>query len=317
MPSSLKRRTEATIEEKFVAKEHAFARKPDILKTKHRIVLGDARDMKLLVDNESVHLVVTSPPYWTLKDYDGGAGDRQLGHWEDYETFHEELARVWRRCYELLVPGGRLCVVVGDVCLPRRKEGRHFVMPLHADITVHCRKVGFDYLTPILWYKIANVATEVEGNGAAFLGKPYEPNAIIKNDVEYILIFRKPGGYRTPTADQRLLSLIDKDDHARWFRAIWTDVTGSSRERGHPAPFPVELAYRLIRMFSFVGDTVLDPFLGTGTTTEAAIKGHRSSVGYEIEEAYFRMIEERFSQAEMGVAIELLRSDSLETATSR
>jgi len=179
-------------------------------------------------------------------------------------------------------------------------------MPLHADISVRCRRIGFDYLTPILWYKIANAVTEVEGNGSPFLGKPYEPNAIVKNDVEYVLLLRKPGGYRNPSPEQRTLSLIDKNDHSRWFRAIWSDIPGSSRERGHPAPYPVELAYRLIRMFSFVGDTVLDPFLGTGTTTQAAIQAFRSSVGYEIERKYVGLIRERFEQLEAGVNIEFV-----------
>jgi len=298
--------TEPTVEEKFLAKRQALASNPSILDTAHRVVLGDAREMRELKTNESIHLVVTSPPYWTLKMYHGGAGDGQLGHMEDYKRFQNELDHVWRRCFDLLVPGGRVCIVIGDVCLPRRKAGRHFVVPLHADISIRCRDIGFDYLTPILWYKIANVATEVEGNGAPFLGKPYEPNGIIKNDVEYILQFRKPGGYRNPTPEQRTLSLIDKEDHARWFRAIWSDIPGSSREKGHPAPFPVELAYRLIRMFSFVGDTVLDPFLGTGSTTEAAIKAFRSSIGYDIERKYFNIVRERFSQLQTGAEVEFV-----------
>jgi site-specific DNA-methyltransferase (adenine-specific) len=252
---------------------------------------------------QPIHLAVTSPPYWTLKEYDGTAGPAQLGHYEDYEGFHEELAKVWKLCFDGLVPGGRLCVVVGDVCLSRREGGRHLVMPLHADIAHHCRRIGFDYLTPILWHKIANAETEVEGNGSAFLGKPYEPNAIIKNDIEYILLFRKPGAYRKPTHEQRILSLIDKEDHARWFRSIWTDVPGATTKKGHPAPYPVELAYRLIRMFSFVGDVVLDPFVGSGSTTEAAIQARRSSVGYEIEPEYFRGLKARFRQVRMGAEV--------------
>lgn len=296
--------TEPTVEEKFLAKQLALSSNPAILNTAHRVVLGDAREMRELRNNESIHLVVTSPPYWTLKVYDGEAGDDQLGHMADYEHFQNQLDRVWRRCFDLLVPGGRLCVVIGDVCLPRRRVGRHFVVPLHADISIRCRDIGFDYLTPILWYKIANASTEVEGNGAPFLGKPYEPNGIIKNDVEYILQFRKPGGYRNPTSEQRTLSLIEKEEHARWFRAIWTDIPGSSREKGHPAPFPVELAYRLIRMFSFVGDTILDPFLGTGSTTEAAIKAFRSSIGYDIERKYFNNVRERFSQRQIGTEVD-------------
>jgi site-specific DNA-methyltransferase (adenine-specific) len=295
-----RRRTEPTVEEKFLAAANGSTAPLD---TKHRIFLGDAREMAELTDPESVHLVVTSPPYWTLKTYDGAAGDQQLGHFAGYEGFHDELDKVWRRCYDLLVPGGRMCVVVGDVCLPRKKAGRHLVMPLHADISVRCRRIGFDYLTPILWYKIANAATEVEGNGSPFLGKPYEPNAIIKNDVEYILLLRKPGGYRNPTPEQRQRSLIDKESHPRWFRALWSDVPGQSRLLGHPAPFPTELAYRLVRMFSFVGDIVLDPFLGTGTTTEAAIKAERSSVGYEIEPKYLDIVRERFTQLPLGAEL--------------
>jgi DNA modification methylase len=292
---------EPSVARKFLDRDAALAEQPSILDTKHRLILGDAREMAELGALEgTVQLVVTSPPYWTLKEYDGGAGEAQLGHLDDYAEFQRELSRVWKRCFELLVPGGRLCVVVGDVCLPRRVDGRHRVIPLHADITRNALQIGFDYLTPILWYKIANAVTEVEGNGAPFLGKPYEPNAIIKNDFEYVLLFRKPGSYRNPTPEQRLLSLIDKTDHARWFRSIWSDVPGASSKGGHPAPYPMEIAYRLIRMFSFVGDVVLDPFEGSGSTTMGAMKAHRSSVGYEIEPAYYEKLRERFCQVEQG-----------------
>jgi site-specific DNA-methyltransferase (adenine-specific) len=250
-----------------------------------------------------IHLVVTSPPYWTLKRYAGDAGEAQLGHEEDYGAFVEALTQVWKRCYDLLVPGGRLCINVGDVLFSRKAAGRHFVVPLHADITVACRRLGFDYLTPILWHKISNAATEVEGNGGAFLGKPYEPNAIIKSDIEYILLLRKPGAYRAPSTEQRRLSMIDKSDHSRWFRSVWTDFSGASTRNGHPAPFPKELAYRLIRMFSFAGDTVLDPFVGSGTTTVAAMDAFRSSVGYEVEPSYFRALRERFAQVRADATV--------------
>jgi len=297
MSTAIFARAEPSIADKLRAQEVLLAENPQILHTRHRVLAGDARIMRNLPEG-AIHLVVTSPPYWTLKRYQEGAGIAQLGHVENYDEFLKELNLTWKRCYDALVPGGRLCIVIGDVCLPRKKIGRHHVVPLHADISVACRSIGFDYLTPILWYKIANAATEVEGNGAPFLGKPYEPNAIIKNDVEYILIFRKSGGYRKPTTDQRLLSLIPKEEHSRWFRAIWDDIPGSSRTKGHPAPYPVEVAYRLINMFSFVGDTVLDPFLGTGTTTEAAIIARRSSIGYEIEEFYYNLVKARLSQIE-------------------
>src|SRR4030042_1249918 len=167
-----------------------------------------------------------------------------------------------------------------------REYGRHVVIPLHADICVICRKIGFDNLNPIIWHKIANANYEVSGPGG-FLGKPYEPNSIIKNDIEFILMQRKPGGYRKPTEEQRRLSMIGKEEFRIWFNQFW-NIPGAST-KDHPAPFPYELAYRLVRMFSFWGDTVLDPFCGTGTTMLAAMKTGRNSIGIEIDEEYCRM----------------------------
>jgi DNA modification methylase len=260
--------------------------------TTHRLYLGDAREM-LSLEPESLHLVLTSPPYWTLKEYRDSQA--QLGHIEDYDQFLHELDKVWRRCFEALVPGGRLICVVGDVCLSRRENGgRHTVVPLHASIQEHCRKLGFDNLAPIIWNKISNAAYEVE-NGSGFLGKPYEPNAVIKNDIEFILMERKPGGYRAPDVPTKILSLISAENHKRWFQQIWTGVTGAST-KDHPAPYPMELAERLIRMFSFVGDTVLDPFLGTGTTTLAAAKWGRNSIGLEVDSHYLKLAEDRIAQ---------------------
>ncbi len=286
---------EQPVEVKFRHKRLAWADRNNLPRTHHRIFLGDAREMSELGHGPCVHLVVTSPPYWTLKKYPGSASDGQIGSIRNYEEFQKELARVWRRCHDLLCPGGRLCIVVGDVCLSRRAAGRHNVVPLHADISRYARDCGFDYLSPIFWYKIANAATEVRGNGSTFLGKPYEPNAIIKSDVEYILIFRKPGAYRHPTESQRRLSVIDKENHQRWFRQVWSDIPGEST-RMHPAPFPKELAFRLISMFSFVGDTVLDPFWGLGNTTAAAIEAHRSTIGYEIQREYIRIARNGLTQ---------------------
>jgi site-specific DNA-methyltransferase (adenine-specific) len=255
--------------------------------THHGLYLGDARNLGYL-DDDSVHLAVTSPPYWTLKDYNPSEG--QLGDVEDYEEFLDQLDSVWQECLRVLVPGGRLVCVVGDVCLSRRKLGRHVVMPLHSDIVVRCRKIGFDNLTPILWYKIANASYEVE-NGSKFFGKPYEPNAIIKNDIEFILMQRKPGGYRKPTVEQRRMSVIPKKFYDEWFQQIW-HIHGESTAH-HPAPFPVELALRLVRMFSFYGDTVLDPFVGTGTTMVAALESGRNSIGVEIDPEYYDMARKR------------------------
>ena len=254
----------------------------DMAKTSHRLINGDSRDLSFIPD-ESVHLVVTSPPYWNLKRYNDIPD--QMGHIQDYEVFLGELKKVWLHVFRVLVPGGRLVCVVGDVCVARRRFGRHLVFPLHSDISVICRKIGFDNLNPIIWHKIANASYEVP-NGSKFLGKPYEPNAIIKNDIEFILMQRKPGGYRKPTEEQRRKSMIDKKDFKQWFQQIW-NIPGASLKK-HPAPFPLELASRLVRMFSFVGDTVLDPFCGTGTTMVAALKYDRNSIGVEIDPEYCR-----------------------------
>ena len=254
-----------------------------INQTYQRLINGDARDLSFLED-ESIHLVVTSPPYWNLKRYN--ENPEQLGHINDYESFLSEIEKVWREVFRVLVPGGRLVCVVGDVCVSRRKFGRHLVFPLHSDICVLCRKIGFDNLNPIIWHKISNASFEAN-NGSKFLGKPYEPNAIIKNDMEFILMQRKPGGYRKPTQEQRKQSKIDKKDFNSWFRQIW-NIPGAST-RTHPAPFPLELASRLVRMFSFTSDTVLDPFCGTGTTMIAAVRYGRNSIGIDIDPEYCRM----------------------------
>ena len=263
------------------------------LPTRHDLFLGDARTAAPL-EPDSVHLVVTSPPYWTLKEYPVTNG--QLGWIADYEEFLEELDRVWRRCFRALVPGGRLICVVGDVCLSRRRNhGRHTVVPLHAAIQERCRRIGFDNLAPVIWHKIANAAHEVENGRGAFLGKPYEPNAIIKNDIEFILMQRKPGGYRRPSPAAKVLSVIPVARHQAWFRQIWNGPAGAST-RDHPAPYPSEIAERLIRMFSFAGDTVLDPFMGTATTQIAAGRWGRSSIGIEVERAYFDAAVARLSE---------------------
>lgn len=264
------------------------------LPSHHELHLGDARDLSI-VDDESVELVVTSPPYFDIKDYENGTGgEDQLGDIEDYEQFNEEIDKVWKQCYEKLVPGGRMCVVVGDILRSRSDYDRHRVLPLHATIQEHCTNVGFDNLAPIIWYKIGNASLEAGGN-ARFLGKPYEPGAVIKNDIEYILLFRKPGSYRSPSTAERILSLIEADRHQKMFRQLWDDIKGQP-QTDHPAPFPAELAERLIRMFSFVGDTVLDPFAGSGSTAVGASRCGRNSVSVELEEEYFEVAKKRIEK---------------------
>jgi len=298
-------RREATVAAKIEAKRRAWSNPAEVPATRHRVFLGDARNLARILPHEQVHLIVTSPPYWDLKPYETAADGNQLGRISDRERFLSALMEVWGDCFNMLVPGGRMCVVVGDVCRSRRQHGRHLVEPLHAYLLVQCQELGFDPLAPIIWKKISNAKTEVAGNGARFLGKPYEPNAIVKNDVEYILMFRKPGGYRHPTQRQRDLSLIDKRDFSAWFQQVWEDVPGNN-DRAHPATFPREIARRLIQMYSFVGDTVLDPFWGVGNTTLAAYETNRSSVGIEIEPSYIETAKTRFPELRLDTEVEYL-----------
>lgn len=262
--------------------------------TRHMMRIADARDLSW-IPSESVHLVVTSPPYWTLKDYREYPG--QMGHIEDYEKFHDELDKVWSERARVLVPGGRICCVVGDVCIPRKTAGRHYVMPLHADIEVRTRRFGLDCLSPVLWNKIANGVTEASGNGAGFYGKPYQPGAIIKNDIEYILFLRKGGKYRTVTPVQKALSMLTKEEMQAWWQPFWNDIKGASTRSGHPAPYPIALAERLIKMFSFAGDIVLDPFSGTCSTAIGAFLAGRNSISSEIDPVYLEMGRDRLQKA--------------------
>ncbi len=267
----------------------------------HLVREGDARDLSWIPD-ESIHLVCTSPPYGSLKVYPDHPD--QLGNQADYEGFLAELDRVWEHCLRVLVPGGRIACVVGDICVSRRQGGRHHVLPLSADLQVRARRLGYECLNPIRWLKVANITLEAS-KSSRYLGKPNLPNGVVKNDLEHILFFRKPG-YRKPSTEMEQLSRISTHDYSRWFSPIWSDVTGQVR-KDHPAPYPPEIPRRLIRMFSFVGDTVLDPFAGTGTTPVAALELGRNSISVEIEPAYVDIIDDRLRTVGLLGRIEILR----------
>lgn len=275
--------------------------------TRHELVHGDARDLSF-IRSESVHLVCTSPPYANLIQYPMHSG--QLGNLASYEHFLDELDRVWAECLRILVPGGRIACVVGDVCISRRNGGRHHVLPLAGDIQVRARRIGLDCLNPIHWHKVTNINLEAS-NSSRFLGKPNLPNGIVKNDIEHILFLRKPGGYRKPTAEMERRSHIPTDQYAKWFSPVWTDITGQIRSK-HPAPYPFEIPNRLIRMFSFAGDTVVDPFGGTGTTAVAALAAGRNSISIDIEDDYVEMIEGRLRSYE-GIhdLVQIVRSTQM------
>ncbi len=280
--------------------------------TAHKVYEADARDLSF-IETESVHLVCTSPPYGALKTYPDHAD--QLGNIASYDKFLNELDRVWEESLRILVPGGRVACVVGDICLSRKAAGRHHVLPLSADIQVRARRIGFDCLTPIRWQKVSNIRLEAS-KSSRFLGKPNLPNGIVKNDLEHIIFLRKPGGYRKPTREQERASHIATEDYAKWFGPVWTDVTGQLRTN-HPAPYPVEIPRRLIRMFSFTGDTVVDPFGGTGTTAIAAIETGRNSVNVEIEPSYVEALVARLKKNVVTARIEVHRKAPPATAASK
>ncbi len=245
---------------------------------------ADCRRMPELGE-ASVDLVVTSPPYWQIKDY-GSPG--QIGFGQGLHDYLRDLARVWQECLRVLRPGGRLCINVGDQFARASLFGRYRIIPLHAEITCQCAEAGFDCMGSIIWRKKTTLNTS---GGAVIMGSyPYPPNGVVEIDFEYILLFRKTGTPRRPTPQARAAAALTRDEWKSWFSGHWE--LGGARKKGHDAPFPAEIPRRLIRMFSFPGDTVLDPFLGTGTTARVAWSLGRRAVGYEISGEYLKTASE-------------------------
>jgi site-specific DNA-methyltransferase (adenine-specific) len=265
--------------------------------TTHALIHADARDLSFIRDGE-IPLIVTSPPYADIKNYGNDAG--QLAVLPSYEAFLDALDDVWRECFRVLTPGGRVAINTGDVLRARAKHGAHFVLPLHADILARSTRLGFHALNGILWRKMSNCAFE-EGKSGGYLGKPGQPNSIIKSEIEHILLLRKPGPYRTPTLAQQRDSAITREEHARWFRPIWDDIRGARTTGAHPAPFPVSIPERLIRMFSFRGDHVLDVFGGSATTAIAAARAGRDSTIVDCEARFIAHGIERLQNSEREI----------------
>ena len=239
---------------------------------------GDSRRMSG-IESGSVDLVVTSPPYWQIKDY-GCPG--QIGAGEGLHEYLRSLALVWQECFRALRPGGRLCVNIGDQFARASRYGRYRVIPLHAEVVCQACAIGFDFMGSIIWQKKTTMNTS---GGAVVMGSfPYPPNGIVELDYEHIHIFKKPGPPKKVARTVRDASAMTKEEWKSFFLGHWS--IGGARRQGHEAPFPVDIPHRLIRMFSFVGDTILDPFIGTGTTARAALALGRNAIGYEINPAY-------------------------------
>lgn len=276
-------------------------------KTKHTIINGDSRQMNELKD-ESVHLIVTSPPYWQLKDY---GTENQIGFHDDYETYINHLNLTWQECFRVLHKGCRLCINIGDQFARSTYYGRYKIIPIHTEIIKFCEMIGFDFMGQIIWQKVTTMNTS---GGASIMGSyPNPRNGIVKLDFEYILLFKKQGNAPKPTKEQKENSAMTNEEWNTYFSGHWY-FSGAKQDK-HLAMFPEELPHRLIEMFSFPSETVLDPFMGSGTTALAARNLNRNSIGYEINSDFVPIIKEKIGIDDvfMKVEIEILKQAELNT----
>lgn len=279
------------------------------MKTIHKIIIGDSRYMKE-VPNESVHLTITSPPYWQLKDYGNG---KQIGFNDNYEEYINNLNLVWNECYRVLHNGCRLCINIGDQFARSVYYGRYKVIPIRTEIIKFCESIGFDYMGAIIWQKVTTCNTT---GGATVMGSfPYPRNGILKIDYEFILIFKKYGNAPKINKEMKEKSKLSQEEWNKYFTGHW-NFPGEKQDK-HLAMFPEELPKRLIKMFSFVGDKVLDPFLGSGTTSLVAKNLHRNSIGYEINEYFLPIIKEKLGLRQSTIfqdeTFEIIKQENINT----
>jgi site-specific DNA-methyltransferase (adenine-specific) len=277
------------------------------MKTLHKIIIGDSRWMNEVKD-ESVHLIITSPPYWQLKDY---GDEKQIGFNDTYEEYINNLNLVWSECYRILHKGCRLCINIGDQFARSVYYGRYKVIPIRTEIIKFCESAGFDYMGAIIWQKVTTCHTT---GGATVMGSfPYPRNGILKLDYEFILIFKKYGDPPKVDKETKEKSKITKEEWNQYFSGHW-NFPGEKQDK-HLAMFPEELPKRLIKMFSFIGDTVLDPFLGSGTTSLAAKNLERNSIGYEINEKFLPIIKEKLGYKQNPIfkdsSLEIIRQENV------
>ena len=238
------------------------------------------------IQNESVHLIVTSPPYWQLKDY---GIDNQIGFNDTYEDYINNLNLVWKECHRILMPGCRLCINIGDQFARSVYYSRYKVVPIHSEIIRFCESIGLDYMGSIVWQKPTSMHTT---GGQKIMGSyPYPRGGIVKIDYEHILLFKKLGKAPSPSKEAKEKSILSMEEWNEYFSSHWS-FCGVKQNR-HIAVFPEELPKRLIKMFSFVGDTVCDPFMGSGTTALAAGNLGRNSVGYELNKDFRAFYKEK------------------------
>lgn len=267
-------------------------------KTKHTIINGDSRQMNELKD-ESVHLIATSPPYWQLKDY---GTENQIGFHHDYETYINHLNLTWQECFRVLHKGCRLCINIGDQFARSTYYGRYKIIPIHAEIIKFCEMIGFDFMGQIIWQKATTMNTS---GGASVMGSyPNPRNGIVKLDFEYILLFKKQGNAPVPSKQQKSNCAMTNEEWNTYFNGHWY-FSGAKQDK-HLAMFPEELPHRLIKMFSFPGETVLDPFMGSGTTALASKNLNRNSIGYEINPQFVPIIQEKIGTNDAFMQVETI-----------
>jgi len=258
------------------------------VQTYHSLFVGDTRQIIPNIKDETIGLIVTSPPYWNIKNYEEKG---QIGYNQTYEEYIQALKSVWKECNRVLHPGCKLVINIGDQFLRSRDNGGVYeIKPIHADIIKSCQQFGFHFLGNIIWRKVSTTKTT---GGCTWMGSIYYPrDGYVTYEHEYIMIFKKNGKAPKPSEEAKKLSRIPKEFRSKWFRGIWDDMPPEKQDK-HCAMFPEELPTRLIRMFSFAGDTVLDPFVGSGTTMAAAQKNHRNSIGIEINPNYIPLIKSK------------------------
>ncbi|MBE0479095.1 site-specific DNA-methyltransferase [Candidatus Aerophobetes bacterium] len=255
------------------------------METRAKIIVGDSRKMEEVGD-EIVDFIVTSPPYWHIKDY---SIPGQIGYGQTLHEYLKDLYYVWRECYRVLRKGARLCINIGDQFARSIIYGRYKVIPIHAEFIAQCEQIGFDFMGSIIWQKKTTMNTT---GGATVMGSfPYPPNGIVEIDYEFIHIFKKPGKGKRVSKETKEASRLTTEEWKTYFSGHWN--FGGVKQIGHEAMFPDELPKRLIKMFTFIGDTVLDPFLGSGTTAQVALQLQRNAIGYEINEAFLDIVEEK------------------------
>jgi len=251
---------------------------------KAKVIIGDSRNM-IEIENNSIDLIITSPPYWHIKNY---KIEGQIGYGQTLHEYLKSLYIVWQESFRVLKHGNRLCINVGDQFLRSIIYGRYKVAPLHSEIISQCEQIGFDYMGAIIWQKKTTMNTT---GGANIMGSyPYPPNGLIEIDYEFILIFKKPGKNNYDKTKKEK-SKLTKEEWKEYFSGHWN--FNGEKQIEHEAMFPEELPKRLIKMFSFVDDIVLDPFLGSGTTIKAALNLNRNAIGYEINEKFIPIIKEK------------------------